>query len=167
MRLPAPALGILIAISWASQPALPKDEANSATVLGPSNPLLADGAAALEAGRIEEGLRLTLEGLKFATPARDEAAGHANACAGFVLLKQWEEALGHCNQALGLDATNWHAYNNRAAIYTAKGLYDLAIRDLEAGLEIAPQARTLHESMRIVQKNKRIMKNRGRRALPS
>src|SRR5581483_6530612 len=38
--------------------------ASSKTVIGETNSLLADGAAALQAGRIEEGVRLTLEGLK-------------------------------------------------------------------------------------------------------
>jgi tetratricopeptide (TPR) repeat protein len=167
MRLSAPALGMLVVASWLSQPAHTEDQANSTTVLGPSNTLLADGAAALEDGHIEEGLRLTLEGLKAPSPTRDTAAGHANACAGFVLLQQWEDALDHCNKALGLDTSNWRAYNNRAAVYVAKGLYELAVRDIEAGLQIAPQSRTLHESMRIVLKNKRIIGNRGRRSVPS
>jgi DnaJ family protein C protein 7 len=129
---------------------------------------LADGAAALEAGRIEEGVRLTLEGLKAAagTP-RENAAGHSNACAGYVLLKQWAEALAQCNAALELDTSNWRTYNNRASIYVEQGLYDLAMRDLEAGLALAPGAPTLHESVRILQRNKQVAGRQARKVVPS
>lgn len=175
MRILAPALGVLVVASWVPdprasepEPKTPQNEPSSVTSLGgPSNPLLANGAAALEAGHIEEGLRLTLEGLKIASPIRDEAAGHANACAGFALLKQWDEALIHCDEAIRLDDSNWRAYNNRAAVYTGKGLYDLAIRDLQTGLAIAPQSRTLHLSLEIAEKNKRIMSRPGHREVPS
>ena len=73
-----------------------------------------------EAGRIEEGVRLTLEGLKGAATTQENAAGHSNACAGHVLLKQWAEALNQCNAALEIDTSNWRIYNNRAAIYVEK-----------------------------------------------
>ncbi len=142
------------------------DNAQSATVIG-ANPLLSDGASALEAGRAEEGLRLTLAGLSEPGLPRDLAAGHANACAAYVMLKQWEQALEQCNQSIELDSSNWRAYNNRAAIYVSKGLYDLAIRDIQAGLALAPNSHTLLESMRVTQRNKRITESRGRRSLPS
>jgi tetratricopeptide (TPR) repeat protein len=145
-----------------------QDFATSATVIGGgANSLLADGAAALQAGRIEEGVRLTLEGLKGAVTAQDNAAGHSNACAGYVLLKQWSEALVECNAALALDTSNWRTYNNRAAIYIQQGLYDLGMQDLRAGLALAPEAATLHESLRILERNKRISGRRARRTVPS
>jgi tetratricopeptide (TPR) repeat protein len=142
------------------------DPAHSATIIG-ANPLLSGGASALEAGRAEEGLRLTLAGLNEPGMPRDLAAGHANACAAYVMLKQWEQALEQCNQSIEMDRVNWRAYNNRAAIYVSKGLYDLAIRDIEAGLAIAPNSRTLQESMRVTRHNKRISESRGHRSLPS
>ena len=95
------------------------------------------------------------------------AAGRANACAAYALLMKWDEALEQCNQALALDNSNWRAFNNRAAIYVAKGLFDLAFHDINSGLEIAPNSRTLHESLRVAEKNKKIMERRGRRAVPS
>lgn len=161
------ALGLLIAATWMCPPARSVDQAGSKTVVGPANSLLSDGAAALEAGRIEEGVRLTLEGLKVAVTAQENAAGHSNACAGYALLKQWTEALAQCNAALGLDTSNWRTYNNRAAIYVEKGLYDLAMRDLEAGLALAPEAATLHESVRILQRNKRLVGRQARKVVPS
>ncbi len=161
------ALGILAFAAWTSPPAHATDGAHSATIIGGNNVLLSDGASLLETGHVEEGLRLTLEGLQESAPPHDIAAGHANACAGYVMLKQWEEALNHCNQAIGIDVSNWRAFNNRAAIYVAKGLYDLAIHDIEAGLALAPRSRTLLESMRVAQRNKRITESRGHRSLPS
>jgi tetratricopeptide (TPR) repeat protein len=139
----------------------------SATIVGPSNPQLADGATALEAGRIEDGIRLTLDGLKFPAQSRDRAAGYSNLCAGYAMLKQWDEALQHCNTALSIDQNNWRAFNNRAAIYVAKGQYDHAMADLRAGLEISPNSRTLLESLRIAQQNKRLYGARSRSAVRS
>ena len=90
-------------------------DASSTTVIGASA-LLSDGASALEAGRAEEGLRLTLAGLTEPLSTRELAAGHANACAALAMLNQWEDALNHCNQSIQLDSSNWRAYNNRAGV---------------------------------------------------
>jgi tetratricopeptide (TPR) repeat protein len=151
----------------ATPPAKAKESANSATIIGTTNVLLSQGAEQLQNGHAEEGLRLTLEGLKEGGDVRDLAAGHANACAAYALLMKWDDALGECNQALALDNSNWRAFNNRAAIYVAKGLFDLAFHDINSGLEIAPNSRTLHESLRVAERNKRIMERRGRHAMPS
>jgi tetratricopeptide (TPR) repeat protein len=140
-------------------------EAQSSTILGPGNPLLAEGAAKLEAGRVQEGIELTLAGLKAPNTFRDAAAGHSNVCAGYAMLKQWEEALRHCNTALGLDDSNWRTYNNRAAVFVGLGQYELAIADLRTGLEMAPKSRTLLESLRIAQQNKRLHDARTRTAV--
>jgi tetratricopeptide (TPR) repeat protein len=161
------ALGLLVTATSACPPARSADRAGSKTVIGPTNSLLADGAAALEAGRIEEGVRLTLEGLKATATLRENAAGHSNACAGYVLLKRWAEALAQCNAALELDTSNWRTYNNRASIYVEQGLYDLAMRDLEAGLALAPGAPILHESVRILQRNKQLAGRQARKVVPS
>jgi len=141
--------------------------ASSKTVIGETNSLLADGAAALQAGRIEEGVRLTLEGLKGRLTPQENAAGHSNACAGYILLKQWAEALAQCNAALAIDSSNWRTYNNRAGIYIEQGLYDLGLKDLQAGLALAPEAATLHESLRILERNRRLTGRRARRTVPS
>jgi tetratricopeptide (TPR) repeat protein len=142
-------------------------EPTSATTIGPQNPALADGATALDAGRVEDGIRLTLDGLKAPTDASDKAAGYANLCAGYAMLKQWDEALGHCNTSLSINSRNWRAYNNRAAIYVAKGQYELALADLRAGLDIAPESRTLLESLRITEQNQRLYGARSRSSVRS
>jgi tetratricopeptide (TPR) repeat protein len=138
------------------------DRANSSTIIGPENPLLADGAAALEAGNADEGIRLTLEGLKAPSPLHDTAAAHANLCAGYALLHRWDEALAHCNTSIALDQGNWRAYNNRAAVFAARGLYDQAIADVQLGLKLAPGSATLQKSLKIIRENEKIMRRHNR-----
>lgn len=126
------------------------DAAQSATVIGPTNPLLARGTDALEMRRYEEGVRLTLEGLELPSSLRDQAAGHSNVCAGYAALKRFEEALVHCNRALELDRTNWRTYNNRAAVFVGLKMFDLAMTDVNSGLELAPNSTTLKKSREVV-----------------
>jgi tetratricopeptide (TPR) repeat protein len=141
------------------------DVTGSSTIFGPRNPLLADGSVALGEGRYEEGIRLTLLGLEQPTELRDRAAGHSNLCAGYASLRRWEDALKHCNLALELDANNWRTYNNRAAAYVGKGLPELAIGDIDAGLRIAPDSRTLLNAKEIVEAHRRAKRQRGRNAV--
>ena len=54
---------------------------NPTTVIGPRNVPLAEGAKALIADDAEEGVRLTLEGLKIAHGRREEEAALSNLCA--------------------------------------------------------------------------------------
>jgi tetratricopeptide (TPR) repeat protein len=152
------ALLALLATMIAGVPPHAAEPAQSTTVIGPSNAQLAAGAVAMENGRPEEGIRLTLDGLRGPNKPEDIAAAHSNLCAGYGMLKRWEDALQHCNTALELDRTNWRTYNNRAAVYTGKGLYDLALTDLQSGLEIAPESRTLKRSLQLVEEHKRAHK---------
>jgi len=165
MRLPACIAVTFAAVLAADLDAFAADTAQSSTVLGPSNPQLAEGARALGDGRIEDGIRLTLEGLQSPSSVEDRAAGHSNLCAGYALLKQWEEALKHCNAALSIDDKNWRTFNNRAAIYSGRGQFDLAMKDIRSGLQLAPNSRTLNESLRIIQENRRLLSTRSRSSL--
>lgn len=165
MSLPARLVATLAALLAAAGVAHAEPPTHSSTVLGPSNPQLSEGASALDAGRIEEGIRLTLEGLQGPNVPQDKAAGYSNLCAGYALLKQWEEALKHCNTALALDDKNWRTFNNRAAIHSGRGQFDLAMRDVRAGLELAPNSRTLRETLRIIQENRRLLATRSRSSL--
>ena len=141
------------------------DSPQSVTVLGAPNPQLASGSAALEAGRYEEGIRLSLAGLDDLASARDQAAGHANVCAGYAALRRWTEALPHCNRSLDLDRGNWRAFNNRAAVYVGLGQLDLALTDINAGLALAPGSRILHKSLEVVMEH-RAAEKRDRRRRP-
>jgi tetratricopeptide (TPR) repeat protein len=157
----------MLAANGIPTPALSADHAGSKTVVKSVNPLLAQGADALASGRTEQGIQLTLEGLKLAATTQEVAAGHSNACAGYVLEKRWADALAHCNTAIELDKSNWRTYNNRAGIYIAQGLFDLAMRDLEAGFALAPGAPMLKESLRILQLNRRLAGRQAKKTVPS
>ena len=138
---------VLASTSMLAQPALAQnsDESQVKTVLGPRNPDLVDGAKALLAGDAEEGIRLTRLGLDVAVGQRERQAGLGNICAGYVMLKRYDDALEYCNQALAEYDRNWRALCNRALIYIKKGRYDDAARDLARGEEISPNARALKE----------------------
>jgi tetratricopeptide (TPR) repeat protein len=131
----------------------------SGIVLGGST-RFAEGSLALEQGRVADGIRLTLEGLKDASDAFETAAAHSNICGGYALLQQWAEALEHCNTAIALDRTNWHAFNNRAAVYAGRGQYALALADVLSGLELAPQSSTLLKSLSVVEHNQKLLNKR-------
>lgn len=113
------------------------------TVIGPRNPDLKEGADKLLLGHADEGVRLTLRGLKVAQGAREEEAALSNLCAGFIMLKNYDEALKYCDLLLTRNDRNWRGYNNRAVVYINTEQYDKAHADLLKGEEINPGARTL------------------------
>jgi tetratricopeptide (TPR) repeat protein len=127
---------------------------HSAIVLGPRNPLLAAGSAALSAGRFEEGVSLTLAGLSEPNSRDDLAAAHSNLCAGYAALKRWQEGLEHCNRSLELSRRNWRTFNNRAAVFVGLRQYDLALTDVNAGLALAPDSETLLKSREVVKQHR-------------
>ena len=120
-----------------------QSDESSKVVLGPSNPNLFDGAAALIAGDPEKGVRLTHLGLSMATNRRERLVGLSNLCAGYLLLEQLETALEFCDQALDINDRHWRSYSNRALIYLKLKRYAEAERDLERGLSIAPDSAKL------------------------
>lgn len=113
------------------------------TVIGPSNPALADGSQALLAGDAEEGVRLTHLGLSAASNSRERLAGLSNLCAGYAMLGQYEKGLTYCNEALEINARHWRTLNNRALIYVKLKRYDEAGADIAIAEEQAPNSRTL------------------------
>lgn len=135
----------------------------SSTELGPESPWLARGAEALASGRVAEGMRLTFEGLRHPSPLRDRAAGHANLCAGYILMNRYDDALPECDLSIRLDPNNWRAYNNRAAVFSAKGLYELAAHDIETGLKIAPNSGILLKSLAIIHRDEQLLHDQQRR----
>ena len=153
-RLAAATALLALMVMAAGASADPLSPAQSATVIGPNNQLLTDGSVALEAGKFEVGVRLTLAGLDQPNNSHDQASGHSNVCAGYAAMKRWREALEHCNRALALDAGNWRTYNNRAAVFTGLKQFELAIADVNKGLELAPDSWTLHKSLEVVNQHR-------------
>ena len=126
-------------------PALADDGTEFKTVIGPRNVDLYDGANALIAGDIENGVALTLRGLKFAHGQREEKIAHANLCAGFVMLGQAETALIHCDWVLERDPNHWRTYNNRALVYLNLDRFDESKADITQGQKLKPSSETLKE----------------------
>jgi tetratricopeptide (TPR) repeat protein len=144
-----------------------RSDPSSGITFGSGNSMFAEGALALEQGRVSDGVRLTLAGMKDAGDPFETAAAHSNLCGGYVLLHELAEALEHCNAAIALDRSNWHAFNNRAAVYAARGEYALALADLRSGLELAPQSMTLMQSLSAVEHNQRVLKKHDAATLRS
>jgi len=115
----------------------------NSTVLGPSNPDLYHGANALLAGDAEEGVRLTLMGLKYEGRGRDRLTGLSNLCAGYIMLEQLETALPYCDQVLEQNDDYWRAYSNRALAYIKLGRLEEAELDLQKAEALAKNARTV------------------------
>ncbi len=118
-------------------------EQNPTTVIGPRNLPLHDGAQALIAGRDEEGVKLTLEGLKVAYGRREEEAALSNLCAGYIKLGKYDEALKYCDILLLRNDKNWRGYNNRAVVYIMTKQWDKAHADLIRGEELNAGASTM------------------------
>jgi len=119
------------------------DAQEAATILGPKNIALHDGAAALRAGDAEEGIRLTRIGLSQARNSRERQAAYSNLCAGHVLLGQYELGLPYCDDALEENPRHWRARCNRAVIYIKLRRFEEANEDLLVGEEISPNSNTL------------------------
>jgi tetratricopeptide (TPR) repeat protein len=152
-------------VALLSGPASHADDGAS-TVVG-VNPRLSEGAYALEFGNYNEGVRLTLEGLRASVRPRDRVGALSNLCAGYVGLQDYDTALRYCNRALRIDENNWHAYNNRSLAYLGLGNTGAAERDLEKGLEINPNARTLKEvKLRVEAAKQAEAKDRSRASTP-
>ena len=113
------------------------------TVLGERNADLADGARALLAGNAELGVDLTLAGLETAFGSRELKMAHSNLCAGYLMLKQAEKALEHCNVVIEMDPEYWRAYNNRALVYLELERYAESEADIAKGQEIRPKSEKL------------------------
>ena len=137
-----PLLGFALLLAGAS-PA--EEDTQSKTVLGPRNPPLAEGAQAMLAGDFEQGVRLTLVGLQMSTGPRDDKAAHSNLCAGYLVLRQLETALEHCNWVLERDDRHWRSYNNRALVYLALGRHAESEADIRRGQALNPRSETLKE----------------------
>lgn len=133
---------LLFGIVTAS-PVLANEEADSKTVIGPRNVELADGAQALLEGDGEEGVRLTLLGLRAAQGQRERTSALSNLCAGYLLLDQVDEALSYCDKAIAENGRNWHAYSNRALAYVRLKRFEEAEADVISGQALAPNSKSL------------------------
>lgn len=113
------------------------------TVLGPENPDLTEGAMQLRLGDPETGIKLTQRGLLQANTKKQKYTAYSNLCAGYILVEKMEKAIDYCDRALQLNERNHHAYSNRALARFYLEDYELAQKDVKAGVAIAPYSRSL------------------------
>ena len=121
-------------------------QANSSTVFGAGNELLAAGAEAIRYGRYDDGIRLTLMGLD--RPGNSEhtrAAALSNLCAAHAGKNEPDQAIRYCGESIELNEHNWRAWSNRSYAYWLKGMYDEATVDLETAMGINPSARQIFQ----------------------
>lgn len=134
MRMTLLITAILTSASWAAEPAF---------VIGSRNPDLYEGARALLAGRNEDGIRLTLEGLKAANGKKEEEVALSNLCAGYTNLGDFQSALKYCDILLQRNDQLWRVYNSKALIYIFTKQYDKVEEVLIKGESLNPGAHSL------------------------
>ncbi len=134
MRLVTIAAIFLASTCWADERRI---------VIGSVNPDLSAGARALLGGRNEEGIRLTIKGLKAANGKNQEEMALSNLCAGYTNLGDFETALGYCDDLLQRNNKLWRPYNTKALIYIYTKQYEKAEQELIKGEAINPNARSM------------------------
>lgn len=115
----------------------------SRTIIGSTNPELQQGAEALLAENAEEGVRLTLIGLRHASSKRERVVGLSNLCAGYVMLENFDTAFDYCDRALEENDEHWRTYSNRAVAYIKTGRFEEADEDLQKAEALSPRSRTI------------------------
>jgi tetratricopeptide (TPR) repeat protein len=135
------ALSLAVFLLFANTATAAGQAGRGEVAVGPTkNTHLQDGAGALEAGNAEDGIELTLAGLRQARTPQERRTGLTNLCAGYLMLEELDEALQYCNDALELNDKNWRIYNNRALIYVLQRRFDEAEADLAKCEELHPRS---------------------------
>lgn len=142
-RLLIQGIALVLMVTYSCLAAAADLDNQTKTVIGPTNQNLYDGAQALLAGDGEEGVRLTLIGLQFATGTREVLTAKSNLCAGYVLLQQFEKALSYCDEVIAENDNYWRAYSNRALVNIKLGRLEEAEQDLQCAESIAKNSRTV------------------------
>jgi Flp pilus assembly protein TadD len=109
--------------------------------------LIKQGKQALRDGRLEEAIRIYTVALDGRLSASDVQIAHNDLCVAYYLNRDFDVALGQCDQAIRLTSNEWVSYNNRANIYLAMGEVDRAMRDYEKALELSPQSEVLRANI--------------------
>jgi tetratricopeptide (TPR) repeat protein len=133
------AMCLVASAGWAQSDV--QQQADSRTVLGGGNELLAAGAEMIRAGDYEDGIRLTMLGLERSPSPPDKAAALSNLCAAHAAKGDPDRAITYCTESIDINEKNWRAYSNRSYAFYLKGMYAQAKTDLEMAAAISPNAR--------------------------
>jgi len=111
--------------------------------IGAANPDISEGARLLLAGRDQEGIELTLRGLKSAAGKKEEEIALSNLCSGYTNLGEYDTALRYCDLLLQRNDRLWRPYNSKALIYIYTKQYDKAEQELLKGEALNPDAHSM------------------------
>ena len=114
--------------------------------------LVKNGRAALLDGELEKALGYFNAVLENGASERQEASIHADMCVAFYLMRDFPQALEHCNTSISLRPNVWLGYNNRGNVYFEWGQYELARENYERGLRLSPKSSILLRNLTLVDK---------------
>ena len=80
-------------------------------------------------------------------------------------LRQYELALAKCSESIQISSGNWRTWNNRAAAYMGKGMFEAALSDVQTGLELSPESGTLKKTKQILLERKRLREEQRRKSI--
>ena len=145
---------VSVLVLVASQPAIADDRVGNRVVFG-VHPALSEGNEALLRGDFHEAIQLIREGLPHATGRRMRAAALSNLCAAYSGAGLYKAALERCYESLELMPRAWRTWHNTSRSLIGLGKLDEAIEAAKSGLEIAPNAQVLRDSLATARKRKK------------
>jgi len=125
---------VLAATCWADEPRFS---------VGSKNPALYEGARALLAGRDEEGVTLTLQGLEAASNRKEEEVALSNLCSGYTNLGDFVAAEKYCDILLQRNDRLWRPYTSKALIFIRTNRFPEAEQALIKAEALNPAARAV------------------------
>ena len=127
---------LMAGVSWAQDEPTP----DSRMVFGGGNEYLTAGTEAMRVGLYDDGIRLTLIGLKGSISTLQRSAALSNLCAAHAAKREADRAIEYCTQSIEIDEHNWRAYSNRSYAYYLKGMDAQAHADLEIAASLSPNS---------------------------
>ncbi len=115
-----------------------------------TTPNLVEGTIAIEEGRYEEGIALSLLELDTGSQSK-QAAALANLCIGYVKTYDLDEAERYCELGVKTGKYDWIAYINRGTLRYVQGDYLSSLSDYARALELRPSNRVSSMNFRAAQ----------------
>lgn len=114
--------------------------------------LVRSGREALLDGELDKALGYFNAVLENGASQRQVASVHADMCVAFYLMRNFPEALDHCNTSISLRPNVWLGYNNRGNVYFEWGQFEKARENYERGLQLSPKSSILLRNLTLVDK---------------
>ena len=119
-------------------------------ILQPSD-LLKRGNAYIEQGEIQKAKKALSRALETKLTPGQRANAHNSLCVANIKEEEWDAAMRQCNAAIKINRANWRFYNNRGNVYLGLGQLDLALKNYQRGLRIAPKSKALATNVAILE----------------